>query len=207
VSVERRERVRAFEAGAVAASVKSLALSGRTAAEVHADLLGKGFLLRREPMLARRGRQGQPLWLRRGGGTTAAANDPEVALVDVYVHSDGAIVRLYLVGDPRRPLARDAEAPWATVGVLLVPPTLWTDAATGEQTLEVDLSPSNEVSWVTEQGHAIPRSGRAAHGLKQDRRYPLSSLMLARGVLLEGRRLLKGSPNEDPLPKKAQARA
>jgi|ERR1700722_128184 hypothetical protein len=186
-----RESVRGFEAGDRGRSVKDLHLANRSPGEVGAELLEKGFVRKKTKLLAERGRRGEQQWRLRTGDPTADPDAPTIVPVELYVHPDGGIVRLYPFGDPLVPVAEDPQTPWATVGILIEPAAFGVNPSTAERTVDGDLSPGNEACHVTEGGCPVPRSARLAHGLKYDREDTLESLVFAGEVMQSGRRLLR----------------
>jgi hypothetical protein len=197
VQAEIRARVRAFETGAVAASVRMLDLSAMPLRRLYAALVARGFAHRRSALVAHRGRRGEAHWRRCDGRTTTDANDLQIVPVDVYVHADGGFVRVFPLGDPLLPVAPDPAAPWAYAGVLLELPVQHEDRFTGQLRMDFDSSPRNEACHVSTSGHPIPRGPRRAHGLRSDPASKLRSLLFARQVMQTARTLLPVHAQED----------
>jgi hypothetical protein len=137
--------MRAFEAGAVGASVRHLDLRNRTALGLDDELRALGFAWARSPLRAPGGG-----YLRADGARTDDPEDPDVVHEDVYTHPDGGMVRMRgdgVPGDLRHP------SPHASKSVLCDctrPPT-W----------------DNEAFKVTNDGHAVPKSPHRSDGTKQ----------------------------------------
>jgi hypothetical protein len=165
----------AYESGRVGASVRQMALRGLAPAEAHARLLAAGFTVTRLALPAWTTRTGEPQWrLWPSGATPAGREVPALASAYVYVHPDGGVVRLFPHGSGLASLEVVPGA-WARKSVLLggSPPR--------------DPSLDLEAFAVTDPGNPLPKSPRAAHGLKYDAEDRPRSHALARAVLVTTR--------------------
>jgi hypothetical protein len=180
-------RVHAYETGKIGASVRMLDLSAMPGPRLYTALVARGFVHRRCPLVAHRGRRGETYWRRTDGTTTADARDPAIVPMDVYVHPDGGFVRVFPAGD----------APSAYAGILLRPPRAREDIFTRKMELEFDPSFANEACRVSPRGNAIPRGPRHAHGLRYDPTRKLESLMFAREVLSSARVAMPAYADEE----------
>jgi hypothetical protein len=138
-------RMRAFEQGAVGASVRRLDLRERTALGLHEVLVGLGFDGKPSPLRAPGGG-----YLRLDGSRATDPEDPEVLREGVYTHADGGMVRVRPDGVPG-----DLRRPWphASKSVLY--------DATRPPTRD------NEAFLVTSDGLPVPRSAHRSDGMTQ----------------------------------------
>jgi len=96
-------RLDEFGDGTVGNSVRCYDTSGRSAEQIHTDLLQRGFRHQREPLAAGNTPDGRPLYRRRDGSRTVDPTDPEIVPHDIYTHPDGGMVRVKPEGDPGSP--------------------------------------------------------------------------------------------------------
>lgn len=166
-----------YETGEVGASVR-LSLGGLEVAQAHHALLAAGFRHTRVPLSAERAADGSPKWRLTNGGSTKDPRAADLLPADSYAHLDGGWVLLLPKGDPRGRIV-PSLCPSAIKSVLFVAPQWRIHGVTRERYLDANTYFDNVAFRVTDDGEAIPKSHRAAHGLRYEAQMPLKSFQFA----------------------------
>ena len=173
----------AYRRGTLGASVRTLALTGRTPREVAHLLLARGFACGVRPVAAPRTVRGEARWLTKCGDETDTLDDAALFLFLVFAHPDGGLVELFPTKDPggrHVPL----NAPAAKKYVLFEPACPLAEmAASGAESAT---AASNRVFAVSDNGDFVPKGARVAHGIVYDPQDLVRSYHLA-----EERRLFR----------------
>lgn len=134
----------------VGKSVKNVNLEGKSAVELHKELINKGFKHHWEPLAAGTDKWGHKLYKMRDGSKTADPKHPNVIPHDIYTHPDGGMVRVKPEGDPGDKFRPE---PHASKSVVL-------DTSKGSAF-------DNEGFKVTNEGDAVPKNTSADNGMKK----------------------------------------
>jgi hypothetical protein len=163
----------AFAERRVGMSVRDIRVGGRSLHDVHKLLTHAGFVLTAGALFADRTPDGKPQYWCVGETRTTRRDDPQIVPLDVYVHADGGMVRVFPVGDPRgRVVPRGRISALKSVVFKRPDPT----------TRTVDTSFANEAFRVSDEGDPVPKGRRAIHGLRFDPEDKLASYRLAQTV-------------------------
>lgn len=98
-------------------SLREIELTGRTAEEIHKDLLSRDFVYFTKP-LAVSGMSEKEFW-RLDGTKTTDPRDKNVVLQYIYVHQDGSLIRVKAAGIPDQEGSHPRREPHAIKAVLL----------------------------------------------------------------------------------------
>ncbi len=145
-----------FRLGKRGQLAKQIKLTGKSAHELHSWLLSKKFSHQQVPLKVRG--DDKNYWL-KDGGVTEDINDPNLVLMDIYVHKDGSMVRIKSSGIPDSSgLVESRRMPHASKSVLK-------SLCTGKNCTQ-DTSFNNEAFKVTDEGFPLPKSPSPQAGLK-----------------------------------------
>lgn len=173
----------------IAASLLQFELGGKSASEIHAELIGLGFAHHRAPLNGRPQPRvvdrdaGRPVFEKSDGSRTLDPSDPDIVLErtfvredgrlspspdepdlvvqDLYVHPDGGMVRVKPQGDPSSLLRPE---PHASRSVLLEP-----SAENGCFDVLRDSGWPNEGFKVDDEGNPAPKAPNVAFGMRAPR--------------------------------------
>ena len=173
----------------IAASLLQFQLGGKSASEIHTELLSLGFDHhcaplngRPQPRIVDR-EDGRPIYATRGGGETFDPRDPDIemertyvrengslalspeepnlVMQDLYVHPDGGMVRVKAQGDPSSLMRPE---PHASRSVLLE-----ASSPDGRFDVRYDSGWRNEGFKVDDEGNPAPKAPNAAFGMRTPR--------------------------------------
>jgi hypothetical protein len=145
-----------FRLGKRGQLARQIKLTGKSAQEIHGLLLSKKFSHKQVPLKVRR--DDENYWL-KDGGITEDINDPNLVLMDIYVHNDGSMIRIKSFGIPDASgLVELRRMPHASKSVLK-------NLCKGKNCTQ-DTSFNNEAFKVTDEGFPIPKSSSPQAGLK-----------------------------------------
>jgi len=149
---ELKQALDEFMTGKRGRSVRSLVLHGKSALEIHNELMDRGFQYQRIPLINPRKNKKAKYW-RRDGSTTNDKTDPELLPHDLYIHHDGGIVRMKPEGipDPRHP----SPAPHVSKSVLR---DLTLKKLPFNKEKALDTRSRNEAFKITDGGLPIPKA-------------------------------------------------
>ena len=149
-----------FEAGKIGQSLQSISFEGKTAEQLHQELLIKGFRWITKPLSA--SGQGRRQYWKIDGKKTLNPRDKNVVLVHLYVHQDGSLIRIKAAGVPDHKGRCPRRAPHAIKSVLLN----FNPASCEKGLCKYDTTESNEAFKVTEDNRPIPKAPTEAAGFK-----------------------------------------
>lgn len=173
----------------IAASLLQFQLGGKSANEIHGELIALGFVHHRAPLNGRPQPrvvdrdEGRPVfekvdgartldprdpdivmertYVREDGTLALSADEPDLVVQDLYVHPDGGMVRVKPQGDPSSLLRPE---PHASRSVLLEP-----SAQNGKFDVLNDSGWHNEGFKVDDEGNPAPKAPNAAFGMRPPR--------------------------------------
>ena len=173
----------------IAASLLQFQLGGKSAEEIHGELMSLGFAHNRAPLNGRPQpkivdrENGRPVYATRGGGETfdprdrdivmertyvrengslaLSPDEPNLIMQDLYVHPDGGMVRVKAQGDPSSLMRPE---PHASRSVLLEP-----SSPDGRFDVLYDSGWRNEGFKVDDEGNPAPKAPNAAFGMRTPR--------------------------------------
>ncbi|HBN21616.1 MAG TPA: hypothetical protein DD412_00055 [Holosporales bacterium] len=153
------EAIQDFKSGRRAKALKQVDLEGKTALEIHTDLLKLGFFWTKLPLRA--SFKKQTYWL-TGGKTTKDPHHKDVVYTHFYTHADGSLVRIKAAGIPDLRGKHPRRAPHATKAVLLnIDPNLCQ-----KNNCHYDTTYQNEAFKVTNENQPVPKAPSTKCGLK-----------------------------------------
>lgn len=148
-----------FKKGLRAQTLKRVNLEGKTALELHKELINLGFLWIKHPLRA--SFKKQTYWL-MNGETTKDPHHKNIVYLHFYIHSDGSLVRLKAAGVPDFRGKHPRRAAHAVKVVLLnVDPNLCQ-----KKNCHYDTSYQNEAFKVTNDNQPVPKAPTPKFGLK-----------------------------------------
>ena len=153
------EAIRDFQNKKRAQTLNKVNLDNKTAAELHKELLGLGFVWQTVPLRA--SLKKRTYWL-VGGQTSKNPNHKRVVKLHIYIHKDGSLVRIKAAGVPDIRAKHPRRAAHAVKVVLLSsPPNLCKKDA-----CQYDTSYQNEAFKVTNANQPVPKAPSPKYGLK-----------------------------------------
>ena len=153
------EAIQDFKKGRRAQTLKKVDLEGKTAQEIHKELLSLGFFWTKVPLRA--SFKKQTYWL-TDGKTTKDPNHKNVVFTHFYTHIDGSLVRVKVAGVPDLRGKHPRRSPHATKAALLN-----TDPNLCEKSnCLYDTTYQNEAFKVTNENQPVPKAPSAKYGLK-----------------------------------------
>ncbi len=179
------KRRMAYEAGEIGMSVRRLRVADLEVADVHRALLAARFHHSRVALAAERAADGAARWRLRNGTATKDRAASDLLPVESYAHVDGGWVVVFPEGDPRGRIVPRAT-PSAIKSVLFNGPRWRTDETTSARVLDVVTYFDNVAFRVTDEGEAIPKTRRAAYGLRYDAKDLAGSYRFAQTIAKSG---------------------
>lgn len=153
------EAIRDFKKGRRAQTLKQVDLEGKTAQDLHTELLNLGFFWTKVPLRA--SFKKQTYWLITGK-TTKDPNHKDVVYTHFYTHVDGSLVRVKVAGVPDLRGKHPRRSPHATKAVLLnTDPNLCQKG-----NCLYDTTYQNEAFKVTNENQPVPKAPSTKYGLK-----------------------------------------
>ncbi|NCP61651.1 MAG: hypothetical protein GW748_06345 [Alphaproteobacteria bacterium] len=153
------EAIQEFETGRRAQTLKQVNLEGKTAQEIHTELLKLGFFQTKLPLRA--SFKKQTYWL-TNGKTTKDPDHKNLVYTHFYTHADGSLVRIKAAGIPDFRGKHPRRSPHAIKAVLLnTDPNLCQ-----RKNCNYDTSYQNEAFKVTNENRPVPKAPSAKCGLK-----------------------------------------
>lgn len=153
------EAIQDFKSGNRAKTLKRVNLEGKTAPEIHKDLLSLGFFWTKHPLKA--SFKKQTYWL-LDGKTSKDPHHQDVVYTHFYTHADGSLVRIKASGIPDLRGKHPRRAPHAIKAVLLnMDPNLCQ-----KNNCNYDTTYQNEAFKVTNENQPVPKAPSAKYGLK-----------------------------------------
>lgn len=148
-----------YKNGKRGAQVKKLNLQDKTPAQIHEILLSTGFKHERIPL--GKGKT-QKIYWKISGEETTRATDKDLVVMDIYTHADGSSVRVKPEGIPDLKRRTPLRSPHYTKSVLIN----LTPKCNEKKVCRIDTSYENEAFKLTQEGFAVPKSPRPAHGFR-----------------------------------------
>lgn len=153
------EAIHDFRKGRRAQTLKHVNLEGKTAQELHKELLSLGFFWTKSPLRA--SFKKQTYWL-IDGKTTKDLHHKNIVYLHFYIHADGSLVRIKAAGIPDFRGKHPRRAAHAVKVVLLN-----TDSNLCQKTVcQYDTSYQNEAFKVTNENQPVPKAPSPKFGLK-----------------------------------------
>ena len=151
--------IRDFQKGKRGQTLKKINLEGKTAKELHKELLRLGFVWHSMPLRA--SFKKHTYWL-VGGQTTKDPEHKNIMKRHLYIHKDGSLVNVKAAGVPDIRGKHPRRAPHAVKAVFLnMPPHLC-----GADGCQYDTSYQNEAFKVTNENQPVPKAPSQKFGLK-----------------------------------------
>ena len=150
-----------FEAGKIGHSLQTISFEGKTAEQLHQELLAKEFRWITKPLSAPTQGRRRQYW-KVDGKKTTDPRDKNVVLVHLYVHQDGSLIRIKAAGVPDPKGRCPRRAPHDIKSVLLN----FNPASCEKGVCKYDTTESNEAFKVTEDNRHIPKAPTEAAGFK-----------------------------------------
>ena len=152
------EVIQDFKKGNRAQTLKKINLEGKTAQELHQELLDLGFVWQKRPLKA--SFKKRTYWL-MGGHTTKSPTHKEVINLHLYIHKDGSLVRIKAAGVPDIRAKHPRRTAHAVKAVLLnMAPNLCKS-----DICQYDTSYQNEAFKVTNDNQPVPKAPSQKFGL------------------------------------------
>lgn len=149
-----------FTQGKRAQSLKNIHPEGKTAKALHLDLIKNGFSWKAVPLLVDQGLE-KKYW-QLDGEQTINATDPHVVKMHIYIHPDGAMVRIKASGIPDKTAKYSKRCPHVVMAVL----KSFDFTQCEGNACNYDTSYDNEAFKVTCEGMAGPKAPSQQHGFK-----------------------------------------
>lgn len=144
-------------------SLSHIHVEGKTAKDLHIDLVKEGFTWKDVPLKAGKGHQ----YWKINGDKTKDEQDSNIVKMRIYTHRDGAMVRIKSCGIPDKMGKTPRRSPHVIMAIL----KSFDSAACGKESCNYDTSYANEAFKVTQEGDPGPKDPSRKHGL----RYPLGN--------------------------------
>ncbi len=153
------EAIHDFQKGRRGQRLKRLNLEGKTAQDIHKELLNLGFFWTKFPLRA--SFKKQTYWL-MDGKTTKDSHHKDIVYTHFYTHADGSLVRIKAAGIPDHRGKHPRRSPHAIKAVLLN-----TDSnLCQKKNCCYDTSYQNEAFKVTNENQPVPKAPSSKCGLK-----------------------------------------
>lgn len=149
-----------FAQGKRAQSLKNIHPKGKTAKDLHLDLIKEGFVWKAVPLLVDQGSE-KKYWKLNGEQTSDVA-DPQVVKMHIYIHPDGGMVRIKASGIPDKAAKYSKRCPHAVMAVL----KSFDFTQCEGNACNYDTSYDNEAFKVTSEGMAGPKASSPKYGFK-----------------------------------------
>lgn len=149
-----------FSQGKRAQSLKNIHPEGKTAKDLHFDLIKEGFTWKEIPLLVDQGAE-KKYW-KLNGEQTFDEKDPQVVKMHIYTHPDGGMVRIKASGVPDKMAKYSKRCPHVVIAVL----KNFDSAQCQGNSCHYDTSYDNEAFKVTCEGMAGPKASSSKYGFK-----------------------------------------